>query len=51
MTTFKSAGPSSKKKKLFLANITSIAKSGGHKYSILFQDIIYQIGITKTPMA
>ena len=46
MTTSKFAGPSSKKRKLLSANITSIAKSGGHKYSTSFQDILYQLGIT-----
>ena len=46
MTTSKSAGPSSKKRKLLSANITSTAESGGHKYSILLQDILYQLGIT-----
>lgn len=46
MTTSRSVGPSSKKRKLLLANVTSIAKSGGHKYSSLFQDILYRIGIT-----
>lgn len=46
MTTSKSASPSSKKKKLLSINIISITKSGGHKYSISFQDILYQLGIT-----
>ena len=46
MTNSRSVGPSSKKRKLFLANVTSIAESGGHKYSRSFQDILYQIGIT-----
>lgn len=45
MTTFKSIGPSFKKKKVFSTNITLIAKNKFYKYSRLSQDILYQIGI------
>ena len=41
-----SAGLSSKKRKLLSANVTSIAESGGHKYSRSSQDILYRIGVT-----
>lgn len=46
MTNSKSASPNSKKKKRFLSNITSIAESGGYTYSRLYQNILYQLGIT-----
>lgn len=32
-------------KKFFSANVTSITKNEDRKYSILFQDMLYQIGV------
>lgn len=45
ITTSKSTRSSSNKKKFFSINITLIIENKGHKYSKLFQDILYWIDI------